>query len=220
MVGVKELRSMISKAREDTKKRNFIQSLEVILTLKDIDIKKGFSLNEIVNLPHPLTKAQSICLIASGDLALRAKNAGVDRVIEPEELARVGSNKREAKKLAASYDIFLAETSHMASVGKALGQFLGPRGKMATPIAFNVPIESILNRARTSVRVRIRKQLMAACKVGYEDMDDSQLADNALAVINSVEAKLPNGEKNIKDIIVKFTMGKPVKLSSILTIVA
>lgn len=216
MVSVEELITLVKKARENSKKRNFLQAVELIITLKDIDLKKGFSLNEIVNLPYPPTKRASICLIASGDLALRAKNANIDRVIEPDELVKIGNNKREAKKLAKSYEIFLAETSAMTIVGKVLGQYLGPRGKMAIPLPFNAPIESMVGRLRSSIRVRLRRQLMIGTKVGYEDMKDEQLAENMLTVLNLVETKLPNGEKNIRDIIVKFTMGRPVKLSSII----
>jgi large subunit ribosomal protein L1 len=217
-VSVQELRDMISKARESKEKRNFRQAVELIIALRDIDIKKGFSLNEVINLPHPPTKKPKICIIATGDLGLRAKNAGIDRVIEPEELATIGTNKREAKKLANEYDFFLAETSYMTNVGKSLGQVLGPRGKMAMPVPFNAPIDTMINRFRSSIRVRLRRQMMIACKIGYEDMNDDQLAENAMAVINTIEGKLPNGDKNIRDIIVKFTMGKPVKFSSMLKV--
>ncbi len=217
-VSVQELKDMISKARKNKEKGNFTQAVELIIALRDIDIKKGFSLNEIINLPHPFTKKPKICLIATGDLGLRAKNAGIDRVIEPEELAAIGTNKREAKKLANEYDFFLAETSYMTNVGKSLGQVLGPRGKMATPVPFNAPIDAMINRFRSSIRVRLRRQMMIACKIGYEDMSDEDLADNAMAVINAIEGKLPNGDKNIRDVIVKFTMGKPVKFSSMLKV--
>jgi large subunit ribosomal protein L1 len=42
-------------------------------------------------------------------------------------------------------------------------------------------------------------------------MEDADLAINAHTVISAIEKKLPNGEKNIKKIMIKTTMGKPVK---------
>ena len=42
-------------------------------------------------------------------------------------------------------------------------------------------------------------------------MEDSDLATNAHAVRSAIEKKLPNGERNIKRIMVKTTMGKPIK---------
>jgi len=43
-------------------------------------------------------------------------------------------------------------------------------------------------------------------------MNDNDLASNAITVINAIEKKLPNGEKNIKKLMIKTTMGKVVKL--------
>jgi large subunit ribosomal protein L1 len=99
----------------------------------------------------------------------------------------------------------------MATVGKTLGLFMGPRGKMPTPVPFNAPIDSILERFRSSIRVRLRNSLSLACKIGDESMSDDDLAANAHAVINIVEKKLPSGDKNIKKIMIKTTMGKIAK---------
>ena len=82
---------------------------------------------------------------------------------------------------------------------------------MPTPVPFNAPIESFLTRFRSSIRVRVRGSLSMSCKIGDESMEDKDLAANALAVVNSVEKKLPNGEKNIKKVLVKTTMGKAIK---------
>jgi large subunit ribosomal protein L1 len=88
---------------------------------------------------------------------------------------------------------------------------MGPRGKMPTPVPFNAPIDSILERFRSSIRVRLRNSLSLACKIGDETMSDEDLTANANAVINLVEKKLPSGDKNIKKIMIKTTMGKLIK---------
>ena len=85
---------------------------------------------------------------------------------------------------------------------------------MPTPVPFNAPIESFLERFRSSIRVRVKNALAAACKIGDESMDDADLLSNATAVINAIEKKLPNGDKNIKKIMVKTSMGKIIKQSS------
>jgi large subunit ribosomal protein L1 len=99
----------------------------------------------------------------------------------------------------------------MPTVGKSLGQLLGPRGKMPTPVPFNADIVAFLARFRTSIKVRTRASLSVSCKIGDESMEDADLAINANAVLNAIEKKLPNGEKNIKKIMIKTTMGKPIK---------
>ncbi|MEO9365498.1 MULTISPECIES: 50S ribosomal protein L1 [Candidatus Nitrosocaldus] len=207
-----DLLNLVKEAREKAGKRNFKQSVDLILVLKDIDVKKGFSINEVVALPHTPNKKAKVCVIASGDLALRARRANADKVIEGTELSALANNKREAKKLSSMYDFFLADTQLMPTVGKVLGPVLGPKGKMAMPLPFNAQVDAMLDRLRSSTRARTRNQLMVACRIGDEDMDDKMLAENAMAVINAVEKKLPAGERNIAEIMLKFTMGRVARL--------
>ena len=201
---------MIKEAKATDKERKFKQSLELIMVFKDIDVKKGFSINETIQLPKTNSPA-AICVMASGDMGLKAKNAKADKVIDNDELTRIGANKRESRKLINSFDFFLADTKLMPVVGKVLGQLLGPRGKMPTPVPFNAPIDSFLERFRSSVRVRVKNSLSMACKIGDESMEDAELASNAHAVLSGIEKKLPNGDKNIRKVLIKTTMGKIAK---------
>ena len=215
MLDDNRLKGMIKNAREGFEKRNFTQSAELTLILKDIDVKKGFSINEVVNLPNKVTKTSSICVFASGDMGTRAKKAQVDRIIEPEELDRLGTNKKDARKVVKAYDFFLADTTLMSNVGRSLGQFMGPKGKMPSPIAYGAPIENIADRFRGSVRARTKNQLNISAKIGDEKMDDEQILGNAVAIISAIEKKLPQGDKNIHNAVIKFTMSKPSKASAV-----
>ena len=210
MITEAQLVEMIKTAKGESKERKFKQSLEVIITFKDIDVKKGFAINEIVQLPKTSSPA-AVCVMATGDMSVKAKAANADAVIGTEDLDKFAANKRESRKFINKYDFFLADTKIMPVVGKVLGQLLGPRGKMPVPVPYDAPIESFLQRFRSSIKVRVRGSLSLACKIGDESMDDADLAVNAHAVISAVEKKLPNGEKNIKRIMVKTTMGKPTK---------
>lgn len=209
MINEPQITQMIVEAKKNQKERKFKQSLELIMVFKDIDVKKGFAINETVQLPKKLNQPASVCVIASGDLGLKAKNA--DKVVDGTQLTQIGANKRESRKLINGYDFFLADTQLMANVGKTLGQFMGPRGKMPTPVPFNAPIDAILERFRSSIRVRLRNSLSLACKIGDESMTDDDLAANANAVISTIEKKLPSGDRNIKKVMVKTTMGKAIK---------
>ena len=142
---------------------------------------------------------------------MRAKNAGVDGVVEPAKLESYAGNKKEAKSLARQYDFFLADTALMPRIGRILGQFMGPRGKIPTPVPPNAQIEGLINRTRSAVRVRSRGSLGVSAKVGDRKLSDQDITDNILAMVQAVQKKLPNGDKNIKTVAVKTTMGKPVK---------
>ena len=210
MITQAQLAEVITQAKEGTKKRKFKQSVELIINFKDIDVKKGFAINEVIQLPKTNSPA-TVCVIATGDMSQKAKAAKADSVIGNDELTKYEANKRESRKFINKYDFFLADTKIMPTVGKALGQLLGPRGKMPTPVPFNAPIDAFLARFRTSIKVRTRASLSISCKIGDESMEDAELATNAFTVVNAIEKKLPNGEKNIKKVLIKTTMGKPVK---------
>lgn len=215
MVSNSQLLELVKRAREGSTKRNFTQSAELTIVLKDVDVKKGFSLNEVVALPHKPSKQPSICVIATGDMGSRARKAGIERVMEPQELDRLGTNKREARKVVRAHDFFLADTAQMASIGRSLGQFLGPKGKMPTPLPYGAPVENIAGRFKNSVRVKAKNQLNVSAKIGDEKMDNGQLVENASAIVAAIEKKLPQGDKNIRNTMVKFSMGKAAKLTAL-----
>jgi large subunit ribosomal protein L1 len=103
----------------------------------------------------------------------------------------------------------------MSSVGRSLGQFLGPKGKMPTPLPYGAPIENIASRLRSSTRIRSKNQLNMSTKIGDETMTDDQLVENANAVIAAIEKKLPQGDKNLRNTVIKFTMGKAIKMNKL-----
>jgi len=212
MVNETQLVKVIKQAKESDKTRKFQQSIELILVFKDIDVKKGFAINETIQLPKKMSKSASVCIIAAGDLGIQAKNAKADRVMNEAELIQLGKNKRESRKVINEYDFFLADTKLMPTVGKVLGQLLGPRGKMPTPIPFNAPVEALLERFRTSVGVKVKGSLSLSCKIGEESMEDADLAANANTIAAAIEKKLPNGDKNIRKIMIKTSMGKAIRL--------
>jgi large subunit ribosomal protein L1 len=210
MITDAQLLELVKKARAATKERKFKQYIELIITFKDIDVKKGFAINEVVQLPKTSSPA-TVCIIATGDMNQKAKEAKADTVIGTEELAKYGANKRESRKFINKHDFFLADTKVMPVVGKTLGQLLGPRGKMPTPVPFDASIEAFIQRFRSCIKVRSRASLSVSSKIGDVSMEDQDLVDNALTVLHAIEKKLPNGEKNMKKILIKTTMGKPVK---------
>jgi large subunit ribosomal protein L1 len=211
LISESELVKMIKEAKTVDKERKFRQSVEMYIILKDIDVKKGFAINETIQLPKKMATPTTVCIMAGGDMGLKAKNANADRVINADEINALATNKREARKFINNYDFFLADTQLMTTVGKVLGQLLGPRGKMPIPVPFNAPIESFLERFRASIRVKVKNSLSIACKIGDESMSDEDLAVNAHAVLNAIEKKLPSGDKNIRRIMIKTSMGKPIK---------
>jgi len=120
MITETQLVEVIKEAKTSTKPKKFTQAIELIINFKDIDVKKGFALNEVVQLPKTSSPA-TVCVIATGEMSLKAKKANADSVIGTSELDKFATNKRESRKFINKYDFFLADTKVMPHVGKNFG---------------------------------------------------------------------------------------------------
>jgi len=211
----KTIITAIKEAKEKSKKRNFTQSIELILNLKDIDMKSPEGrIQERIELPHPSPeKPNKICVIATGELALKAKRAKADLVIGNDELAGLAGRKKELRKIANDYNFFMAEAPLMSRVGKTLGPALGPRGKMPVPVPPTADISGLIKRYRKMVFVRMRNQPVIRCRVGTESMKEEEIAENVQTVLKTIEGKLKRGTKNIKTVYLKTSMGTSVKIT-------
>ncbi len=209
----KTILTAIKGAKEKSEKRKFNQSVELVLGLKDIDMKSAEGkIQEIVELPYSPAKQNKICVIASGELALKAKKANADLVIEKSDLESLAGKKRELRKTANSYDFFIAEAPLMQSVGRILGPILGPRGKMPIPVPPSADIAGLIKKHRKTVVVRTRGQPLIQCRIGTEDMKEEELTENIQTVLRILEVKLKKGMKNIKFASIKTSMGTPIKI--------
>ena len=202
----------VQKALESAKKRNFTETVELAINLKDVDlsIPKNRITDDII-LPNGRGRAVKICVIGGGELALKAKDVA-DVVITPEELQTIADDKKQAKKLANSTDYFIAEAPLMAVVGKRLGTVLGPRGKMPKPIAPGVDPTAMIDGLRRTVSVRTKDRMTFHAPVGTVEMSVEELADNIETILKRVELKLEKGRMNIASSYVKTTMGPSERL--------
>ena len=211
-VTLEELTRAIEEARKLAKPRRFAQSYELIVKLRDVDVKRPENrFVQLIPLPNPPPKKLSkVAVIAGGDMALRARDAGADAVLTREDVEKLAASKRDAKKLVKSYDVFLAQADMMPIVGRLLGRFMGPLGKMPQPVPPTANIAPFIERARRSVRIRLRDQPQVMCRIGTEDQDPREVAENAMAVINFLLTRFK--PHNIEKVYVKLTMGPSVRV--------
>jgi large subunit ribosomal protein L1 len=198
----------VKKVLEESKPRNFTQSIDVVITINDLDVNKPENrLDEEVLLPNGRGKDVKIAFIAEGELAYQAEKAGADFVIDKEQLEAYGKNRAEAKKVANTYDFFVAQSDLMPTVGRFLGPVLGPRKKMPKPIPASANPEVILGRLRSTVKIRVKDQPIIQSIVGSEDMTEAQIAENVDAILDVLDRNLEKGQKQIKAMYIKTTMG-------------
>ena len=132
----KTILEAVKQAKSKTEKRKFVQAIELVINLREIDMKKPESkIQELIELPYPIGKPIKVAVIAQGELASKAKKAGADLVIERSELEGLAGDKKRQKQIVNNYDSFIAEAPLMTTVGRILGSVLGPKGRMPTPVA-------------------------------------------------------------------------------------
>lgn len=202
------LKSAVDSAQE----RNFVESVEMAFTLKDIDLKVPTNrVQEEVRLPNGRGKELKIAMFASGEAAAQAKSAGID-VIDPALIEDIGGDKPNAKRMAKKYDFFLSEVPHMGTVGRFLGVVLGPRGKMPRPVPPKIDPGMIANGLRNTVVVRSRDKMTFHTSFGTLKQSESELLENAMAIVERVTSKLERGFGNIHSLYIKTTMGPAVRV--------
>lgn len=198
------------------KKRNFAQSYDLIIVLRDYDVKSEEGIDAYITLHYPKGKEDKICAIVGPELAGKAEV--FDKVIKENELDSLKGDKKKLKGLAREYDVFIAQANLMPQVATVFGKVLGPRGKMPNPkrggvFPPNANLEALNEKLKKTVRVAAKDMPMMQCIVGKEDMEEDQVIDNVMTIYNAVLKSLPHREGNIKKVLLKKTMSKPVRIN-------
>ncbi len=212
----KQILEVLKKLKEGSPKRNFKQSVDIIITFKDIDMKKTENqLTLYANLPHNEAKDVRVCALVGPEMKEEAKPA--DKVILLDEFDKYKNNKKAVKKLADEFTFFVAQGNIMAQVATAFGRILGPRGKMPNPkagcvVPAKTNLKPVVEKLKHSVKLTSKDSLMIQCSVGKEGMDENKISENALSIYNQVVHAMPQEKNNIKHVMLKLTMSKPVKI--------
>ncbi len=217
IVPKEKLAEAIGKALEEENKtkREFKQSVDIIVTFRDVDMKRGdIKLREIVNLPKSPSKEKKVLVIPTFEQTDYAKKAEPNLLLPKDELQKLQGNKRAIKKIATQNDWFLIAPDSMALAGRILGPALGPRGKFPTPLPAAADITEYINRYKRSTLLKTKDQPHAQAFIGLEDQKPEDLAENSLAILNVIESKVSNALSKVGNIYIKTTMGKPVKVST------
>ncbi|MCG7843973.1 MAG: 50S ribosomal protein L1 [Methanomassiliicoccales archaeon] len=202
----------VKKALEHSPKRNFKQTVDLSINLKDVDLSIPKNrIQEDIILPHGRGKPVKVCVIGSGEMLLKAKDVA-DRVVSVEELGTIADDKKQAKKMANEFEYFIAEAPLMPTIGKRLGIVLGPRGKMPKPIPPGADPKLMIDNLRKSVSVRSRDKMTFHTAVGTADMTPEDIADNIELIFKRLGQKLEKGTMNIRSAYVKTTMGPSEKV--------
>jgi large subunit ribosomal protein L1 len=207
----------IKKALDELKtqpKRKFSQTYDLIVNLKNFEIKKH-PIDFFVNLPYSSGKKIKVAAFVGPQMEDEAEKT-VDLVIKEADFSKY-ADKKMAKKLAVDYDYFIAQANLMPKIAQTFGKVLGIRGKMPNPklgcvVPPNTNLAPLVEKLSKAVRLVAKKGMNLQSMVGKEDQTDDEVIENILAVYNSIIKNVPNEMQNVKNVLLKLTMGKPVKV--------
>jgi len=188
-------------------KRKFDQSIDLLISLKGLDIKRD-NITTVVSIPHKV-KDKKICGF------LTKKSDLVKTITHPDFIKY--KDKKPLKELIKEYDFFIANASLMPSVATTFGKSLGPTGKMPSPQLGvimkedDATIKSLIEKVNKSVKIRVREPSVKI-SVGKESMPDSNIIENAEAIYQGLVNALPTKKENVKKVMIKLTMSKPIKV--------
>jgi large subunit ribosomal protein L1 len=209
----KNLTEKVQEAMEKAPPRKFSETIELAVNLRDVDMSiPANRINEEVILPKGRGKAQKVAVIGSGEMVLKAKGVA-DMVIQPDEIESIADDKRGARKIVRGIDFFIAEAPLMPTIGKRLGVFLGPPGKMPRPVPPGSDPGPLVENLRATVRIRSRDRNVIHIPVGTTTMKLEDVITNIQEVMRRIESKTPRGPGNIASVYVKTTMGPSVRVN-------
>ncbi|EMA32879.1 50S ribosomal protein L1 [Haloarcula japonica] len=208
-----EIENAVSRALEDAPERNFRETVDLAVNLRDLDLNDPSNrVDESVVLPAGTGQETTIVVFAEGETALRAEEVA-DDVLDEDELEELGGDDDAAKDLADDTDFFIAEKDLMQDIGRYLGTVLGPRGKMPEPLDPDDDVVEVIERMKNTVQLRSGERRTFHTRVGAEDMSAEDISDNIDVILRRLHADLEKGPLNIDTVYVKTTMGPAMEVA-------
>jgi len=215
--------SVIKMEGKPEKVRNFDETVDLVINVRDVDIKNPNNrIDQEFLLPHPIKgnlAKEKICFIVKDDMEISLKKMGYN-IINPgmvDDLQK--QSKKDKKAVANKYDYFVARADLMRNLAKVLARFLGQQGKMPRPqpkgfgvIKPNENLEAFISKLNRIIKITMKKQLLIQLKFGKKSQEFEELKDNLDSILSFVKDHLPNGNNNIGSIYIKTTMGRAVKV--------
>jgi large subunit ribosomal protein L1 len=186
-----------------------------VIKLKDLDLKKPDQhVDFFAQLNHGTGKKVRVAALIGPEMKADTE-AVVDLAIITDDFDKY--DKKKAKKLAESYDYFIAQANIMPKVAQVFGKILGTRGKMPNPKAGCVVppksnLKPLYDKLQKTVRVKAKELLAIQCRIGTEKQPEQEVADNIITIYKQLVHHLPNHENNISKVLLKLTMGKVVEI--------
>merc|ERR1712183_472595 len=191
------------------KKRNFLETVELQISLKNYDPQKDKRFSGSVKLPHVPKNSYKVCILGDAQHCDEAKDIPFMAV---EDLKKLNKDKKLVRKLAKSYGAFMASESLIRQIPRLLGPGLSKAGKFPTLLTHSENMMHKVSELKCTIKFQMKKVLCLAVAIGNVGMGEDELVQNLNLAVNFLVSLLKKNWQNVKSLNVKSTMGKPQRL--------
>merc|ERR1712073_12509 len=195
----------------ETKKRNFMETVDLQIGLKNYDPQKDKRFSGTVKLKHVPRPKFKVCVLGDQQHCDEAKSKGI-ACMSADDLKKLNKNKKEVKKLAKKYDAFLASESLIKQIPRLLGPGLNKAGKFPTLLTHGDNMEDKVNDLKSTIKFQMKKVLCLSVAIGHVGMDEDELVQNIHLAINFLVSLLKKHWQNVRSLNIKSTMGPAQRL--------
>ncbi|KAK6466056.1 ribosomal protein L1-like protein [Scheffersomyces coipomensis] len=195
----------------ETKKRNFLETVELQVGLKNYDPQRDKRFSGSLKLPQVPRPNMTICIFGDAFDVDRAKSVGVE-AMSVDDLKKLNKNKKLIKKLAKKYNAFIASEVLIKQIPRLLGPTLSKAGKFPTPVSHNDDLYGKVQDVKSTIKFQLKKVLCLAVAVGNIEMEEDVLVNQILMSANFLVSLLKKNWQNVGSLYIKSTMGPKFQL--------
>ncbi len=196
-----------------TAKANFDETIELSVKLGVDPRHADQQVRGAVVLPHGTGKTVRVLVIAKGEKAKEAEDAGADFVGAEEMIEKI------QKENWFDFEVIVATPDMMGLVGR-MGKVLGPKGLMPNPKSGTVTMDvgkAIADIKAGKVEYRLDKTAIIHVPIGKKSFDNAKLNDNLGAIMEAIVKAKPSAAKGtyLKSVVLASTMGPGIKINPV-----
>merc|ERR1712054_642711 len=195
----------------EEKKREFVETVELQIGLKNYDPQKDKRFAGNIKLPHIPRPKMRVCVLGDAFHCEKAAAMGLE-FKNAEGLKNFNKNKKMIKKFAKKYHAFVASESLIKQIPRLLGPGLNKAGKFPTLVQQQEELSSKVDEVKATIKFQLKKVLCLNVAVGNCGMTQQQVLENLKLAINFLVSLLKKNWQNVKVLYIKSTMGKPQRL--------
>ncbi|GAM41491.1 hypothetical protein TCE0_042r14652 [Talaromyces pinophilus] len=211
VAGVRQNVQQLLDYSQNTKKRNFLETVELQIGLKNYDPQRDKRFSGTIRLPNVPRPGMTVCIIGDQHDLDRAKHLGLESA-SVDDLKKLNKNKKLIKKLARKYDAFVASDTLIKQIPRILGPGLSRAGKFPTPLSHAEDMDAKVTEVKSTIKFQLKKVLCLGVAVGNVGMTEEELISNIMLAINYLVSLLKKGWQNVGSLVIKASMSPPKRL--------